>query len=180
MHVGQSAFDAVVIKAQAFVVQPQQMEDSGVQIIDGSDMLLCPVAEVVGGTVGEAAFEAGTGKPNSEAVRIVIAAGSSSLKRRHATKFGDPDDERVLEHAALFQITNEPRARLIEDWTVDLVLRLQGSMPVPVADTFTHGVCPVEELHEAHAALQEAAGKYAIASEAGLDAIGVVDTVTRE
>ncbi len=39
MHVGEAAFDAVVVEAQPLVVQAEQMQDRGVQIVDRRDTL---------------------------------------------------------------------------------------------------------------------------------------------
>ena len=69
--------------------------------------------------------------------------------------------------------------RLIEDRRVDVVLRLERLVAVPVADALAHRVGAVEELHEAHAALEQPPGEQAVAGEAGLDLVGVVGAVGR-
>ena len=47
MHVGQAAFDAVVVEAEAFVIEAQQVQDRGVQVVDRGDLLDGGVSEIV-------------------------------------------------------------------------------------------------------------------------------------
>jgi len=61
-----------------------------------------------------------------------------------------------------------------------VILILDGAMPVPVADPFAHCVRPIEELNEAYPLFEQPTRKNAIACEAGLDAIGIVDAVAVE
>jgi hypothetical protein len=46
--VGEAAFDAVVVERQSFVIEAQQVEDGGVEVVDGADVEGGAVAEVVG------------------------------------------------------------------------------------------------------------------------------------
>ena len=47
MHVGQAAFDAVVIKTQPLVIQAEQMQNRGVQIVDRCDVLNRLMTELI-------------------------------------------------------------------------------------------------------------------------------------
>ena len=89
------------------------------------------------------------------------------LEGRHAAELGGPDDQRVVEQPALLEIGEQRRGRLVEDRAVDVVLRLERLVPVPVADAFAHRVGAVEELHEADAAFDQPPGEQAVAREAG-------------
>ena len=62
------------------------------------------VAELVGRAVAEAALHAGAGQPDGEALRVVVAAARALLERRHPAELGHPDDQRVVEQAALLQV----------------------------------------------------------------------------
>lgn len=104
MYIRQTAFDAVVIDAQAFVIQPQQVQNCGVQIVDGADLVDGLVTEFVGGAVAEGAFDTRSGHPRGEAVRVVVAAVGSLLEGRHATEFRAPDHQRVFKKSPLFQV----------------------------------------------------------------------------
>ena len=74
-------------------------------------------AEFVGGAVDVAAFDAAAGQPHGEAVVIVVAAvdlagiraGLRQFDGGRAAEFAAPDDERVLEHAALLEILEQAR-----------------------------------------------------------------------
>lgn len=74
VHIGETAFDAVVIVAQALVIEPQQMQHRRVQIVDRADVLRRAVTEFVGRAVAVAMLDAGARQPHREAVGIVVAA----------------------------------------------------------------------------------------------------------
>ncbi|MFM1944027.1 MAG: hypothetical protein RI897_3009 [Verrucomicrobiota bacterium] len=48
MDVGEAAFDAVVIEAKSFVVESEEVEDGGMEVVDGDDVIGGFVAEVIG------------------------------------------------------------------------------------------------------------------------------------
>ena len=82
------------------------------------------VAELIGGTVGDAGFHAPSGHPHGEAVRMVVASPGLAhhLGDRSASKFATPDDESVVEQSALFEIGNQGRDWLIGGKTLAAVL----------------------------------------------------------
>jgi len=100
MYIGQAAFDAVVVEAQAFVVEAEQVEQRGVEVVDCRHVFDGFVAEFVGGSVAESALYACSGEPDGEAGGVVVAAACAFLERGHATEFSDERDERVGEQAA--------------------------------------------------------------------------------
>ena len=51
MHVGQAAFDAVVIEAESFVVEADEVQDRGVEIVDRRHVLNRLMTELVGRSV---------------------------------------------------------------------------------------------------------------------------------
>src|SRR5687767_16027210 len=67
-----------------------------------------------------AAADAAPGQPHGKAIGIVIAplerfAGVVQLHGWRATEFASPNDERILQHSALLQISQQGR-----DWLIDL------------------------------------------------------------
>src|SRR5262245_21437856 len=78
-------------------------------------------AEWVSRAVDVAPLDAATGEPGGEAPMIVIAAvdaasvrsGSRQVHRGRAAEFASPDDERVVEHAALLEILEQGADRLV-------------------------------------------------------------------
>src|SRR5438034_5908521 len=99
------------------------------------------------------------------------------LKSRHAPEFSHPNHERLVQQPAHLQVGEQGGAGLIEDGCVDAVLVFQHLVSVPVAHTFAHCVGAVEELHEAHAALDQPAREQAVPRETGFDLVAVIHTV---
>src|SRR6516165_8240945 len=95
MNVGEPAFAAVVVKAQALVVEAEQMQNGGVEIVDGRYLVNCLITEFVGGTVAKRGLDAGARQPDRKSLGIVISAVGPLLERGHAAKLGGPDHERV-------------------------------------------------------------------------------------
>lgn len=62
------------------------------------------VTEFIGCAVGDAGFDTASGHEHAEAFDVVVASGGSAFALEHgcATEFAAPDDESVVEHAALF------------------------------------------------------------------------------
>ena len=172
VDVGEAALEAVVVVGEAFVIEAQEVEHGCVEIVDGRDIDRGFVAEFVGGAVAEGRLDAGSGEPGGEAGGIVIAAAGAFLKGGHAAELGAPDDERVLEQAALFEISEQGGGGLIEDGTVFGGLRFQCFVPVPVADAFSAGlVGAVEKLDEAHAFFDQPPSEDAVFCEGGFQGI---------
>src|SRR6185436_12008167 len=115
------------------------------------------VAQFIRGTVVVAFLDSTACHPNGERVRMVIAAKvNATVARfihRRATKFTAPDNQSVVEHAALFEVGNQGSSRLIH---LPAFARKRFGKVIdrgcPV-----HVPAPIEELDEANAALDEAA-----------------------
>src|SRR5215475_13366597 len=75
------------------------------------------VAVIVGLADRNALLDAAAGDPHREIARMMIAPviglGQLALAINRAPEFPAPDDQRVVEQAALFQILNERRRRLV-------------------------------------------------------------------
>ena len=98
--VGEAALDAVVLEGEALVVEAEEVEDGGVEIVEGVDVLHGFLAEVIALACADAGLHACAGHPAGEAVGIVVAAFGAFLEEGHAAEFGAPDDEGVFEEAA--------------------------------------------------------------------------------
>ena len=79
MHIGQTKIAPRVAIGQALVVEAQEMQDGGVQIVNVDRLLDCREAELIGGAVDVAAAHAAAGQEHGEAVVIMIAAVDLSL-----------------------------------------------------------------------------------------------------
>ena len=60
VDVGEAALDAVVVKGELFVVEAEEVEHRGVQVMEGMDVFGCLESELIGGTMADAGFDAGT------------------------------------------------------------------------------------------------------------------------
>ncbi len=58
MDIGQAAFQAIMIVAEAFVIQAEQVQNRGMKVVDGSHVLDSFVAELVGRPVSERSLDA--------------------------------------------------------------------------------------------------------------------------
>ena len=61
--VGQAVVTAVVAVGELFVIEPEHVEDGGVEVVDVDLILSDADAAVVGGAVDGATFDAGAGHP---------------------------------------------------------------------------------------------------------------------
>ncbi len=74
--VGQAEIAAVVAIGQPRVIDAQQVQDRGVQVVDAHAVDDGLEAEFVGLAVVDAALDSAAGQPGGEGVRIVVAAGA--------------------------------------------------------------------------------------------------------
>ena len=73
IYVGESKVTAGVVPGQMRMVQTEQVQDRGVQVVQCHAILDGVVSELVGGTVTDAAFHTAACHPDSEAVCVVVA-----------------------------------------------------------------------------------------------------------
>lgn len=100
MHIRQAALDAVVVVAELFVVEAEQMQRGGVKIVAVGGVFGGFEAEVVGGAVSSASLDATTGHPGGKGSGIVVTAFACALRGGLATKLGGADDECAFQQAA--------------------------------------------------------------------------------
>ena len=75
------------------------------------------VAEVVGLAVDDAALDAAAGQPHAEVARVMVAAvvvlGQRALRVDGAAELAAPDDQRVVEQAALLEVDHQRGGGLV-------------------------------------------------------------------
>ena len=159
MHVGQAEVAAEVVPGELGVVDAEQVQHRGVQVVDVDLAVDDAVAHVIGFAVGEAAFHAAAGHPGAEAFGLMFAAvfvdrsrAAEVLAPRRAAELAGPEHQRVFEQAALLQVL-EQRG----DGLIGLLAELgQVAADVAVMIPAVH-----RDLHEAHAGLAELASQQA-------------------
>src|ERR1700683_2528665 len=132
MHVRQPEITAAEAVRQSLVVDPEQVQDRGVQIVHRADAVLGVNAELVGRAMHRAPLDAAPREPDAESFRMMIAAIAPCGVRR-AAELAGPEDERLVEQAALLEVLDETGDRLIGVAGVLLMPRFQVAVLVPGA-----------------------------------------------
>ena len=99
---------ALMTEGEAFVVDAELVQDGGLQIMDVHRLLSDVDTVVIRLAVGDAAAHTAAGQPVGKTVRVMVSTVNLvcefALTIDRAAEFATPDDERVLEHAALLEI----------------------------------------------------------------------------
>ena len=93
--IGQTAVATLEEIRQFFVVDAQQCEHRGVQVVDVDFVFHCAEAEVIRRANGLAAANAAAGHPDAETVRAMVTA-LVALQHRCATELAAPHNERAV------------------------------------------------------------------------------------
>ena len=120
MHIGKAEVATKVSPSEACVVDAQQMQHRGVEVVDVDLAVHNAVAHVVGLTEGHTAFHSTSGHPSAEAFRLMLAAvcvnrccAAEVLAPRRAAELTGPQDERVVQQPTSFQVFEQARNGLI-------------------------------------------------------------------
>ena len=149
-HVCQPKVTSRILERQPLMVQAQQVQDRGMQIVhvdfvgDGFE------SQFVGGPVCDAAFEAASGQPGGKTLGVMITA-IGALGKRCASELTAPPNQSVVEQATLFQVSQQPGDRLVYFQGQFLVL---GHVAVLVPHR-GRIVVAVVDLNVAHASFSE-------------------------
>ena len=108
MDVGEAELAALVAEGEALVVDAEEVQQGGIEVVDVDGILGDGVSEFVGLAVDVPGLGAAAGHPDGIGFLVVVTAGlgaslavaAGSLGHRGATKLGIPDNERVLKEAA--------------------------------------------------------------------------------
>ena len=137
------------------MIESHEVERGCVPGVDVHHAVDCFAASCIGAAVTESALHAAACHPDREALRVVIASVAILCVGR-ASKFTAPDDKCVVEHAALFEIS-EQRC----DWSIHraaLAFEIDAEIAMRVPTT-------LRDFDEAHAFFRESAGEQALSTE---------------
>jgi len=109
--------------SQFGMIEPEKVEHGGVQIVYMHRILGDTKTELVGGSEYLAPFDASSGHPNAERVRMMVPPGDSReagavFSERRPPEFGAPNNQCRIQKAALLQVLQQSADRLIGDATV--------------------------------------------------------------
>jgi hypothetical protein len=176
MDISETELAALVAEGEAFVIDAEEVEESGVEVVNMDGVFGDGVAEFVALSVNVTGFGAAAGHPHGVGFLVVITAdfgaGTSvtagALGHGSAAEFGIPDDEGVIEEAAFLKVFEERC-----DGSVDLF----GFIGQGIEDAAVMVPALVEELDKADAAFDESAGEEAVVGEARLAGLGAIHFV---
>ena len=101
--VGEAEIAAGGVEREPTVIEAEQVENGGVEIVHVHGILDGGVAEFVGLAEGKPVAHAATGEPNSEALGIMVAA-VGALGEWSAAELTSPPNKRILEQPARLEI----------------------------------------------------------------------------
>ena len=101
MDIGQSVASPLKLEREAFVVDAEEVENGGVEIVDMDRVLDDVVAIVIGDAVADSGLDAGTGQKDGKALGVmvstVVVASEGSLAVDGSPEFTSPNDQSVIE-----------------------------------------------------------------------------------
>lgn len=157
VDIGQTIVAALESEGQAGVIESEQMQDRGVEVVDMDWVLDSVEPKVIGFAVDPAFFQSTAGHPNAEGSVVVVSTIIATLDHRRASEFASPDHEGVFEQSESFEILDQGRT-----WPVGrcgIVLYAVGQIAVLVPDL-------MEQLHEANAPLKQSSSEQAVPCKA--------------
>ena len=137
MNVGQSSFESVMIKAQALVIQPHQVEDRGIEVINRSFSGNRLEPELVTLPIAETFLHPGPGKETGEGIRVMIPTRSVPLQERHASELRAPNYESVLEQTPALHVADQGGRGLVHDLGLHGMSLGNVAVRIPVRDSIS-------------------------------------------
>src|SRR5258706_1782796 len=141
---GKTEFSAWRAMVQLFVIDTQETEHGGMQIMDVNRIFHGVVTQFVGAAIGHTAFDACAGHPDGESLDMVIA--TIALRHGSATKFTSPNDQRIFQHAAGLEVLQQSSGAPVNQTGRSGDSIFDAAMVVPAA---------MVKLDEAHAAFRQ-------------------------
>src|SRR5262245_22277136 len=94
------------------MIQSQEMQKRRLEIVNVNSVVAHVETKLVRRAIAEARLDAATRHEDRETERMMIApqrrpVGGAPLAERRAAELAAPDDERLVEHAAVLQILDE-------------------------------------------------------------------------
>ncbi len=146
------------------MIDAQQVEHGGVEVVHVHGVFDGVVAQLVGSAEGHAGPHAAAGHEQGVSADVVVAP-AVALHHGRAAELAAPNDQGVVEHAALLQVGNKGGRRLIDQLRRRFRPLLHLAVVVPAA---------MVQLDEPDAAFGQAAGQQAVRGERAVAPLGAV------
>ena len=99
-RIGQAFGATTVHVGQAAVIQPELVQQCGVEIRNAHAVFNSSVSKFIGGSIGEAGGEASTCEKHAEGIAIVVSS-IGILRDRQAAKLAGPHHDDIVKHPTL-------------------------------------------------------------------------------
>ena len=141
------------------------MQHGGVYVVDFGGALAVEglVAPLVALAMGDTALDTASGEPVGKDERVVVTS-FACLRTGHASEFGCPVDDGVLQQAALLQVLNQSRCASRHAEGEGRVVTGHVLVTIPVA-AWKAIVVTAPDLDETHAPFDQPAGDEALPAE---------------
>ena len=117
------------------MVNAHQVHHGCLEIVDVDGVFDNVVAEFIGFAVADSFFHPGSGHPDREAARMVVAAiivgGQFALRVIGAPKFSTPNHQRIIKQTPHFQVFDQRRRSLIHAFSHDFDVVGQVAVVIP-------------------------------------------------
>ncbi len=94
VNVRQTAVNAIVAEGEPLMVDSQEVQNRGMQVVAVGFAFGSVEAELIALAVSGPGFDPRTDQPSDERTSVVVAAGRA-LRKGHAAKFAGPYDQRI-------------------------------------------------------------------------------------
>ena len=138
VDIRQTFIAADVIEGQSFVIETQLMQNRGVQIGRLSAVRDSPISKIVGCSIRLTSANAAAGKPDAEAIGMMIAAFDAGclvavalLGAGRSTELTAPLNQCRIQQAALFEVRQQAADRQVSLFTATPNARDVVRMRVP-------------------------------------------------
>ncbi len=111
VDVGEAEVAALGTEGELLVVESEQMQEGGLQIVDMDFVVGDGEAEFVRFTVSGSGADPGAGHENGKAVGVMVASedlacGGPAFAERSAAEFTTPNNQGVVQESAAAQVLN--------------------------------------------------------------------------
>ena len=160
MHVGQTEVTPLELECQLVVVDPQAMQDRGVQVMHMDGVFGDVVAVVVGLAMRHTAADSAPGHPHRETAGVMIASivlsGQVALTVDGSTELTAPHNQGIFQQSPLLEIADQRRTWLVNVPGLLWNLRRQVRVLIP-----TH----MEQLDESDSSFSQPSSQQAVRRE---------------
>ena len=121
-------------EGEGFVIEAEEVEDGGVQVVDVDLSLSDALTDVIGCAVDVPSFDPTTGHPDGESVAVVLATDlriDGALGRGGASELAAPEHEGILQHPTLFEVLQERGDGLVALVCETWMLFFDAEMAIP-------------------------------------------------